>query len=61
VNIVPGVTSLTIPVTIKGDNSNENPDEHYFVNLTAATNATISDSQALGWICKFNPATATTC
>ena len=41
----PGQTSKTITMTIVGDSTDE-PDESFFVNLTAPTNATISDGQA---------------
>ncbi|HEX2832628.1 MAG TPA: Calx-beta domain-containing protein [Thermoanaerobaculia bacterium] len=45
----PGITSHTISVPVVGDVLVE-PDETFFLNLTNATNATISDNQALGTI-----------
>ena len=45
----PGQTTKTISVTVNGDQSFE-PDETFFINLSGATNATISDSQGLGTI-----------
>jgi sugar lactone lactonase YvrE len=45
----PGVTSQTISVTINGDVTTEN-NETFFVNLSSALNAVISDSQGLGTI-----------
>jgi hypothetical protein len=45
----PGQTSRTITVPVNGDTVNE-PNETFFVNLSNATNATISDNQALGTI-----------
>jgi hypothetical protein len=43
------VTSQTFTVNVNGDTTFE-PNETFFVNLTAASNATISDSQGLGTI-----------
>jgi Calx-beta domain len=43
----PGQTSKTIQVIIQGDNAVE-PDEHFFVNLSSPTNATIADGQGQG-------------
>jgi hypothetical protein len=40
----PGVTSNQVVVAVVGDSQNE-PDETFFVNLSDASNATISDSQ----------------
>lgn len=45
----PGVTSQTITVTVLGD-TNIEPNETFFVNLTNPTNATLSDGQGLGTI-----------
>jgi len=45
----PGTTSQSVTVLVKGDVLDE-PDETYFVNLTAPTSATISDNQGLGTI-----------
>jgi CSLREA domain-containing protein len=45
----PGVTTQTIPVIINGDVSFE-PDETFSVNLSKASNATISDNQGIGTI-----------
>jgi Calx-beta domain len=39
--LAPGVTSLRLPVAIKADALDE-PDETFFVDLTSATNATVS-------------------
>jgi hypothetical protein len=41
----PGQTSKTVPVTVLGDTIDE-PDETFVYTLSAATNASISDSQA---------------
>ena len=49
VTFAPGEISKTVTVTVNGDKSIE-LDETFFVNLTAAINATISDSQAEGTI-----------
>jgi CSLREA domain-containing protein len=45
----PGVTSQPITVNVVGDTSAE-PDETFFVNLTGASGASITDSQGLGTI-----------
>jgi hypothetical protein len=45
----PGVTTQTITVLVNGDKLVE-PDETFFVNLTNAVNATISDNQGVGTI-----------
>jgi hypothetical protein len=45
----PGQTSRTVSVPVNGDTQNE-PNETFFVNLSNATNATISDNQGLGTI-----------
>jgi CSLREA domain-containing protein len=45
----PGDTSKTIGITINGDQTFE-PNETFSVNLSNATNATISDSQGVGTI-----------
>jgi len=45
----PGQTSKTITVAVKGDKVKE-PDETIFVNLSGATNATISKAQCVGTI-----------
>jgi hypothetical protein len=42
----PGETTKTITVLVQGDTLNE-PDEKFFVNLSNAQNATISDSQGI--------------
>jgi len=44
-----GDTSKTVDVLVNGDIVSE-PDETFFVNLSGATNATISDNQGLGTI-----------
>lgn len=49
VTLASGVTSQTISVPIRGDTVIE-PDETFFVNLSNATGATISDSQGIGTI-----------
>jgi hypothetical protein len=46
---IPGETSKTITVPVNGDITNE-PNETFFVNLSNAVNATISDNQGLGVI-----------
>src|SRR6186997_2238636 len=45
----PGQTTQTVDVTVNGDTIDE-VDETYFVNLSEAFNATISDGQGLGTI-----------
>jgi hypothetical protein len=45
----PNVTSMTINVTVFGDNRREST-EHFLVNLSGATNVSISDAQAWGYI-----------
>ena len=50
----PGETSKTFAVTVKGDNMDED-DETFVVNLSGATNATISDNQATGTILDDDP------
>lgn len=45
----PGATSQTFTVPVRGDTVNE-PDERFFVNLSAASNAEIDDAQAIGTI-----------
>jgi hypothetical protein len=45
----PGQTSKTITVSVVGDNAVE-PNETFFVNLSAAVNATIADGQGVGTI-----------
>jgi hypothetical protein len=49
VNFAPGVTTATIIVSVRGDTKKE-ANETFFVNLSGATNATISDSQGVGTI-----------
>jgi hypothetical protein len=49
VTITTGTTSTTITIPVSGDVVAE-PDETFFVTLTAATNATVADSQGLGTI-----------
>jgi hypothetical protein len=49
VTIPAGVRTATVTVTIAGDNVIE-PDETFFVNLTNATNAIITDAQGQGTI-----------
>jgi sugar lactone lactonase YvrE len=49
VTFAAGETAKTVTVTIRGDKTRE-PDETFFVNLLNATNAVISDRQALGRI-----------
>jgi hypothetical protein len=44
-----GVTSMTISVPVTGNFTRE-PNETFFVNLSGATNATISVSQGTGTI-----------
>ena len=45
----PGQTTATITILVRGDKKKE-PNETFFVNLTGATNGTISDSQGVGTI-----------
>src|SRR5262249_58519849 len=45
----PGQTSKTIAVTVNGD-TNVEPDETFFVNLSNPTNAGLSNSQGVGTI-----------
>lgn len=45
----PGITTKTIYVAVKGDITFE-PNETFFVNLSAPTNATLADSQGQGTI-----------
>ena len=65
--ITPGSLSTTVNVTVNGDLEFEG-NEFFFVNLTAPTNATISDNQAIGIINnddmrnqQFRPSRSTTC
>ena len=44
-----GANATTLAITVNGDTTSEG-DETYFVNLTAATGAVISDAQAVGTI-----------
>src|SRR5262245_13415604 len=46
---LPGDISKTLAVRVKGD-TNPEPDEYFFVNLSNATNATIADGQGVGTI-----------
>jgi hypothetical protein len=45
----PGQTTKTVTVLVNGDTTSE-PDENFFVNLSGATNASISDAQGVGTI-----------
>ena len=45
----PGETTKTVTVNVNGDSVNE-ADETFFVNLSGATNATVTDGQGLGTI-----------
>jgi hypothetical protein len=45
----PGETTKTVTVLVNGDTASET-DETFFVNLTGATNASVSDNQGLGTI-----------
>ncbi len=49
VTFAPNETSQTISITVNGDTQVE-PDEDFFVNLSNPTNATIADSQGIGTI-----------
>jgi len=49
VTFAPGVTSQPVVITVNGDTAFEGNDA-FFVNLTNATNATISDPQGVGTI-----------
>jgi hypothetical protein len=53
---LPGETNKTLVVPIRGDLTDE-PNETFFVHLSNATNATISDSQGVGTILDDDPAT----
>jgi chitinase len=50
----PGETSKTVSVPVKGDTLDE-PDETFTVNLSAATNATITDASGTGTISDDDP------
>jgi len=50
----PGETTKTIPVPVNGDRVSE-PNETFFVNLSGATNATITDGQGTGTIVDDEP------
>ena len=50
----PGVTSKTITVAVRGDQTRE-PDETFFVNLSNAANATIADAQGQATIIDDDP------
>jgi Calx-beta domain/Beta-propeller repeat len=50
----PGETSKTVTVPVTGDTVSES-DETFFVNLSAATNATIDDGQGVGAIVDDDP------
>ncbi len=50
----PGQTTKAVTVAVKGDTLDE-PDETFFVNLSAATNAIIVDSQGVGTILDDDP------
>ncbi|HEX5702834.1 MAG TPA: Calx-beta domain-containing protein [Pyrinomonadaceae bacterium] len=52
-------TSTTISVTVNGDTDIE-PNETFFVNLTGVTGATVTDAQGLGTITNDDAATSTT-
>jgi hypothetical protein len=49
ITFAPGETTATITIQVKGDLTTE-PDETFFVNLSAPTNATIADAQGKGTI-----------
>jgi large repetitive protein len=49
VTFAPGQTSQSVSILIGGDRTDE-PDETFFVNLTAALNLTIADGQGVGTI-----------
>ncbi len=51
----PSETSKTISVAVNGDTTFE-PSESFFVNLSGATNASISDNQGIGTITNDDPA-----
>lgn len=51
----PSETSKTIAVTVNGDTTFEQ-NESFFVNLSGATNASISDNQGIGTITNDDPA-----
>jgi hypothetical protein len=49
VSIAPGQLTATITIFVRGDKKKE-ASETFFVNLTGATNGTITDGQGLGTI-----------
>jgi hypothetical protein len=53
----PGETAKTINVLVNGDNKFE-PDEQFFVNLSAARNAAIADARGIGTILNDDAAPA---
>ena len=56
VTFAPGETTKTVTVAVNGDAVVE-PNETFFINLTAPTNATLADAQALGTITNDDSAT----
>jgi hypothetical protein len=48
-HFAPGETTATISVVIKGDQKGEK-NESFYVNLSSASNAVISDSRGIGTI-----------
>ena len=58
VTFAPGTTTQTVNILVQGDTLDE-PDETFFVNLSNATNATISDAQGVGTITDNDGASAT--
>ncbi|GIK39828.1 MAG: hypothetical protein BroJett011_36610 [Chloroflexota bacterium] len=50
----PGVTSQPVTIAVQGDTLDE-PDETFFVNLSGAANAVISDGQGVGTIIDDDP------
>lgn len=54
ISFPPGTTMQTVNVVVNGDTAAE-PNETFLINLTSATNATISDGQAVGTILDDEP------
>src|SRR5207249_1731171 len=59
ITFVPGQMTATITVLVNGDTKFE-PDETFFVNLSAAVNANLAGSQGLGTIVNNDPQPAIT-
>ncbi|MEJ7849441.1 MAG: FG-GAP-like repeat-containing protein [Pyrinomonadaceae bacterium] len=53
-NIVPGNTTLNLNVTVTGDSTHE-PNEHFFLNISAAINSVVVDGVGQGTITNDDP------